>query len=92
MSESNIQGWVFTDEEGTFHLPNPHRYNSLYFPLVNEAGIFSAITPSLHGDIKADQHTFLTPPVSIERPARFPFDSEFLDPSGGEYPMVCDRQ
>jgi cellobiose phosphorylase len=66
MNQPDISGWEFIDEAGTFRIRNPHRYNSLYFPLFNEAGIFSAITPTLHGDIKADYNTFLTPPVSIE--------------------------
>ncbi len=66
MTQQDVPGWEFIDEEGTFRLPNAHRQNSLYFPLVNEAGIFSAVTPTLHGDIKADQHAFLTPPVSVE--------------------------
>ena len=38
----------------------------LYFPLVNEAGMMSAITPLLHGDVKTGQNTFgskgITPP------------------------------
>jgi len=66
MTQQDNSGWEFTDEAGSFRLQNPHRQNSLYFPLVNEAGIFSAVTPTLHGDIKADQHTFLMPPVSVE--------------------------
>jgi cellobiose phosphorylase len=66
MDQQNLTGWEFIDETGTFRLHNPHHYNSLYFPLVNEAGIFSAVTPTLHGDIKVDHNTFLTPPVSME--------------------------
>ncbi len=66
MTPQDNSNWEFIDEAGTFRLSNPHRHNSLYFPLVNEAGIFSAVTPNLHGDIKADQHAFLTPPVSVE--------------------------
>jgi cellobiose phosphorylase len=66
MTQQDSPGWEFIDDQGTFHLHNAHRQNSLYFPLANEAGIFSAITPTLHGDIKADQHAFLTPPVSVE--------------------------
>jgi cellobiose phosphorylase len=58
--------WHFVDDVGTFVLENPHQTSYLYFPLVNEAGIKSAITPTLHGDIKRDQNTFLTPPVSVE--------------------------
>jgi cellobiose phosphorylase len=66
MTQQDISGWEFIDEAGTFRLHNAHRQNSLYFPLVNEAGIFSAVTPSLRGDVKAGQHIFLTPPVSVE--------------------------
>jgi cellobiose phosphorylase len=61
-----IQSWKFIDANGTFELPNPHHSNYLYFPLANEAGLMSAVTPILHGDIKAGQHAFLTPPVSVE--------------------------
>ncbi len=66
MTQPEISGWEFVNDTATFYLRNPHRYCSLYFPLGNEAGIFSAITPTLHGDIKADHNTFLTPPVSVE--------------------------
>ena len=45
---------------------NPHKTSYLYFPLVSEKGLVSAITPTLHGDIKTGQNTFLTPPVSVE--------------------------
>jgi cellobiose phosphorylase len=58
--------WHFVDDAGTFVLENPHRTSYLYFPLVNEAGMMSAITPLLHGDVKTGQNTFLTPPVSVE--------------------------
>jgi cellobiose phosphorylase len=63
--QSKNPGWEFLDEDGTFRICNP-RDNSLYFPLFNEAGIFSAITPTLHGDVKADHNAFLTLPVSVE--------------------------
>ena len=66
MTPADFSGWEFIDDTGAFRLHNPHRYSSLYFPLGNEAGIFSAVTPTLHGDIKADHNTFLTPPVSVE--------------------------
>ncbi len=65
MTKPRTLGWVFIDEAGTFQMRNPHRQNSLYLPLVNEAGIFSAVTPSLHGDIKVSHNSYLTPPVSI---------------------------
>jgi cellobiose phosphorylase len=66
MIQLESPGWEFIDDQGTFRLRNAHRQNTLYFPLVNEAGFFSAVTPTFHGDIKADQHTFLTLPVSVE--------------------------
>jgi cellobiose phosphorylase len=58
--------WQFIDDRGTFTLSNPQRHSYLYFPLVNERGLVAAITPTLHGDIKAGQHRFLTLPVSAE--------------------------
>jgi cellobiose phosphorylase len=64
--ENQPQGWQFIDDEGTFQLPNPHQISYLYFPLVNEAGMMSAITPTLNGDIKIGQNAFLTLPVSVE--------------------------
>ena len=60
------QTWQFIDDEGTFRLENPHHTSYLYFPLVNEAGMMSAITPTLNGDIKINQNAFLTLPVSME--------------------------
>ncbi len=66
MTQPDNPGWEFTDEDASFFLHNAHRTSSLYFPLGNEAGIFSAVTPTLHGDIKADHNSFLTPPVSVE--------------------------
>ncbi len=61
-----VQPWRFIDTNGTFELTAPHQSSYLYFPLVNEAGMMSAVTPLLNGDIKAGQHAFLTPPVSVE--------------------------
>lgn len=61
-----IRPWTFIDSDGTFQLANPQHSSYLYFPLVNEAGMIAAITPSLHGDAKTDQHTFLLPPTSVE--------------------------
>jgi len=58
--------WKFIDDKGTFEWINPPGLHQLYFPLCNEAGIMSSITPTLGGDIKTSQHTFLLLPVSIE--------------------------
>jgi len=66
MKENTVIGWRFTDEKGTFTLPDPHKHNYLYFPLVSEKGMVSVVTPTLHGDSKTDQNTFLLAPVSVE--------------------------
>jgi cellobiose phosphorylase len=59
-------GWHFVDERGTFALVGPHRSSYLYFPLAGEQGMISAVTPTLHGDIKSGQNTYLMAPVSAE--------------------------
>lgn len=56
----------YLDKRGTFTLDNPDLTSYMYFPLANEAGMMSAITPDLGGDIKLDQNTFLLEPVSSE--------------------------
>jgi cellobiose phosphorylase len=58
--------WQFTGDDETFVASNPDHLSRMYFPLCNEAGILSAITPTLHGDIKRDQNHFLTLPLSVE--------------------------
>ncbi len=58
--------WKFTGKNGEFKLNNADKNNYLYFPLANEAGMMSAITPGLHGDIKTGQNTFAMRPVSLE--------------------------
>ncbi len=58
--------WQFIDEQASFKVASPDRRSRLYFPLANEAGILSSITPDLHGDIKTSHNSFLTLPVSIE--------------------------
>ena len=57
--------WKFLDDTGTFVARNPHKLSRLYFPLANN-NILSSITPTLHGDIKTDLHSFLTPPATTE--------------------------
>ncbi len=59
-------GWQFAGGDASFILPAPDRTSYLYFPLVNEAGMMSVVTPTLHGDAKTGQNTFLTLPVSVE--------------------------
>jgi cellobiose phosphorylase len=60
------KAWTFIGADGTFRLENPQATSYLYFPLINEAGMISAVTPSLHGDAKIGQHAFLLSPVSVE--------------------------
>ncbi len=61
-----VQNWRFVDDAGTFTLENPHHTRYLYFPLVNEAGLMSSITPLLHGAVNTGQNAFLLMPVSAE--------------------------
>lgn len=56
----------YLDKKGTFTLDNPDLTSYMYFPLANEAGLMSSITPDLGGDIKLNQNTFLLEPVSSE--------------------------
>lgn len=56
----------FLDNKGTFKLKNPENNSYLYFPLANENGVMSSITPTLNGDCKMGQNTFLLAPVSSE--------------------------
>lgn len=58
--------WEFMDAEGAFRVGSPTSVSRLYFPLANEAGILSSITPDLHGDIKTGNNSFLTLPVTVE--------------------------
>ena len=56
----------FMDEHGSFLIRQPENTSYLYFPLASECGLKSAVTPSLGGDAKIDQETFLLEPVSSE--------------------------
>ncbi|MCM3702505.1 GH36-type glycosyl hydrolase domain-containing protein [Paenibacillus macerans] len=60
------KGWKFQGEQGEFSLEQPGHNSYLYFPLVNEAGMMSAVTPNLHGGITSGHNTFLMEPVSAE--------------------------
>ena len=52
--------------DGTFALENADRVSDLYFPLANEEGMMSCVTPLLAGDAKTGQSRFLLAPVSVE--------------------------
>ena len=56
----------FDGRDGEFRCDDADALGNVYFPLANELGLLSAITPDLAGDIKLDQHTFLNLPVSFE--------------------------
>ncbi len=65
MSANKISSdWRFIDDQGTFTWDEPQMFSRLYFPLCNEPGLMSSITPDLHGDIKTGQNSFLLPPIS----------------------------
>ncbi len=61
-----MQKIKFLDKKGTFQLKNPDLTNYLYFPIANEAGVMSSVTPNLGGDSKMGQNIFLLEPVSAE--------------------------
>ena len=63
---NKVKPWEFISENGEFVLENPEKSSYLYFPIANEAGVMSSITPTLNGDIKSSQNTFLMAPVSAE--------------------------
>ena len=66
MSLSNSKQWNFVDDQGTFEMNHPLEGSYLYLPLVNQAGMFSCVTPTFNGDAKTDQNTFLLLPTSVE--------------------------
>ncbi|MFD1178454.1 GH36-type glycosyl hydrolase domain-containing protein [Paenibacillus puldeungensis] len=60
------KGWKYIGNEGEFRLEQPELNSYLYFPLVNEAGMMSAISPNLHGELTSGHNTFLLEPISVE--------------------------
>ncbi len=61
-----MKGYQYLNEKGVFQLENPELTSYLYFPIANEAGVMSSVTPTLGGDSKMGQNTFLLAPVSSE--------------------------
>lgn len=61
-----MKGYRFIDKNGVFQLENPELTSYLYFPIANESGVMSCVTPTLGGDSKMGQNTFLLAPVSSE--------------------------
>lgn len=62
----NTRNIEFIDKTGAFRLNSPKNIHELYYPLCNEAGFMSSVTPMLHGDIKTDQQHFVMAPVTVE--------------------------
>ncbi len=58
--------WKFIDDNATFEIPYPEFISALYFPLFNEEGMMSSITPELRGDIKTSKYNFLLEPTTRE--------------------------
>lgn len=61
-----MEQYQFIDNTGTFVMESPELTSYLYFPIANEAGMMSSVTPSFGGDAKTGQNTFLLEPVSSE--------------------------
>ena len=61
-----MSNYRFTDKHGSFAMSMAENDRGLYFPLANEAGLKSAVTPNLGGDLKLDQNQFVLEPVSVE--------------------------
>ncbi|ASA20069.1 GH36-type glycosyl hydrolase domain-containing protein [Paenibacillus donghaensis] len=65
-TQKQKHGWRFTGTNGDFKLEQPESSSYLYFPLVNEGGMMSSVSPKLHGQVASGHNTFLTPPLSVE--------------------------
>lgn len=61
-----MEQYNFINDQGTFTLENPELTSYLYFPIANDAGMMSSVTPEFGGDAKTGQNTFLLEPVSSE--------------------------
>ncbi len=59
-------GYEFLNDRGVFRKKDPELTSYLYFPIANESGVMSCVTPLLGGDSKMGQNTFLLTPVSSE--------------------------
>lgn len=56
----------YLNEKGVFSIQDPELTGYLYFPIANESGVMGSVTPTLGGDSKMGQNTFLLAPVSSE--------------------------
>lgn len=58
--------YEYIGEQEEFILKDPELTTGLYFPLANESGVMSSISPDLAGDSKLNQNAFFMSPVSSE--------------------------
>ncbi|GAB4573368.1 MAG: hypothetical protein Kow0077_15560 [Anaerolineae bacterium] len=84
--------WSFLDSDGSFTLEHPQDTSYLYFPLVNEAGMMSVVTPLLQGDAKTGQNSFVLEPVSVEDLHRSRGGRNFWLSVAGREPWSCTGQ
>ena len=68
---SNVQAgglYAYLPDGTGFHSAQAQGLRTVYFPLcgTDSAGLKSAITPFLSGDIKVDKNSYLTKPASVE--------------------------
>ncbi|MBR5993398.1 MAG: cellobiose phosphorylase [Lachnospiraceae bacterium] len=56
----------FNEDNSAFTFEGADKVTGLYYPLASEAGLKSCVTPTLAGDSKLNQNTFLYEPASIE--------------------------
>ncbi|MBD5150571.1 MAG: cellobiose phosphorylase [Oscillibacter sp.] len=61
-----MQQLQYLNERGDFVLRGAQDHGGIYFPLANEGGMMSSVTPLLAGDCKTGQNTFLLAPASAE--------------------------
>ena len=61
-----MQQLQYLNERGDFVLRGAQDHSGIYFPLTNEGGMMSSVTPLLAGDCKTGQNTFLLAPASAE--------------------------
>lgn len=82
----------YLNERGDFMLHNAQRYRNIYFPLLNEGGMISSITPMLAGDCKTGQDTFLFAPASEDNLRSGRESRNFWVCADGEVPWsVCGQ-
>ena len=56
----------FLDENGTFTIKRPEDFSGLYFPIAQNMGVKSSVTPNFGGDAKLNQNAFILEPVSVQ--------------------------